>query len=438
MLSGDFMIATIIISISAIILMFLCILKFPVLRIKGITLDTFFMPLLGAAIILIFLPGFDKEVYFKSFISNSELNPLKILILFISISFLSIALDEAGFFRFIASIFIDKYRKSQYMLFMVLYALISLITIFTSNDIVILTFTPFILYFSKKGNINPIPYLVMEFTAANTWSMVLSIGNPTNIYLSSIFHLDFLGYFLKMIIPAILTSIFSISVLLLLFYKSLSKKIEIFDFEKSKIENKLVCIVAGLHLASTTILLAISNYIHLEMWIICLSFAISLLLFLTIYGLAAKKKRYIKSTIRRAPYSLIPFIISMYTIIMALDSYGIFKEIGKLLQSTDDQVEPLFYLISSTLSCNIVNNIPMTMMYGSILNGTENLKLVYATIMGSNIGALLTPVGALAGIMWMRILKENDIKYTFLDFMKNGLLITSFLILSTGISLFII
>ena len=80
----------------------------------------------------------------------------------------------------------------------------------------------------------------------------------------------------------------------------------------------------------------------------------------------------------------------------------------------------------------------MTMMYSSILSGTSNMKLVYATIMGSNIGALLTPVGALAGIMWMRILKENGIKYTFIDFMKNGLIITLFLLISCGISLFII
>ena len=241
-----------------------------------------------------------------------------------------------------------------------------------------------------------------------------------------------------MILPAIFASIASIGILLLLFHKSLSKKIEIFDFEKSKIENKLVCIIAGIHLLLTTILLAISNYIHLEMWIICLSFAISLILFLTIYGLIKKKKRYIKATIRRAPYSLIPFILSMYTIIMALNGFGIFNEIGNLFAKSNDKIEPIIYLLSSTLSCNIVNNIPMTMMYGSILNNTENVKLVYATIMGSNIGALLTPVGALAGIMWMRILKENGIKYNFLDFMKNGIFITLGLLLFETMALLII
>ena len=401
-------------------------------------MDTFWIPLFVAAIILIFTKNFNRNEYFKIFISNSSLNPLKILVLFISISLISIALDESGFFRYIASIFIDKYKASQFKLFFVLYILISIITIFTSNDIVILTFTPFILYFSKKGNINPIPYLVMEFTAANTWSMVLSIGNPTNIYLSSVFGIDFLSYFLKMVLPAIITGLISLGVLVLLFYKPLKEKIQVFDFKKSEIENKTVCIVCGIHLFLTTILLAISNYINLEMWIICLSFAASLIIFLFVYQKATNGKGYLKRTIRRAPYSLIPFILSMFTIIMALDFYGVFGNIGELFNKANGNLVPFIYLASSTLACNIVNNIPMTMMFASILNNTTNLKLVYATIIGSNIGALFTPVGALAGIMWMRILKENGIKYNFLDFIKNGSVITASLLVSASIGLLLI
>ncbi|MFA5341368.1 MAG: ArsB/NhaD family transporter, partial [Clostridia bacterium] len=49
---------------------------------------------------------------------------------------------------------------------------------------------------------------------------------------------------------------------------------------------------------------------------------------------------------------------------------------------------------------------------------------VYGSIIGSNIGAFLTPVGALAGIMWTSILKKHEIKYTFLDFVKYGIIIS--------------
>ena len=71
----------------------------------------------------------------------------------------------------------------------------------------------------------------------------------------------------------------------------------------------------------------------------------------------------------------------------------------------------------------------MTLAYGSILSNTNNLSFVYITIIGSNIGAILTPVGALAGIMWLRILKINDINYSFKSFVKNGMIITFSIIL---------
>ena len=420
------MILVIIISILAILMMIIAILKFPTLRIKGFQTDTFYLPVLIGALILLIFPLFDKTELFNVITSNSSLNPLKILVLFICVSLMSIALDEAGFFNYIAYKFIVKFKSSQIKLFVALYFLISILTIFTSNDIVILTFTPFILYFSKRGNINPIPYLVMEFVAANTYSMILSIGNPTNIYLSSVFNITFLEYFLHMLVPGILTGIFTFGCVFILFYKKLKEPIQVFDVSKIELKNKLLCIISLIHLSLTTILLAISNYINLEMWIICLAFATSLMIFLIVYSIVKKNSYYILGSLRRVPYSLIPFILSMFTIIMALNSYGVFENIRNLIDNiSNDKIKAIVYLISSDISCNILNNIPMTLAYGSILNGTTNMSFVYATIIGSNIGAMLTPIGALAGIMWLRILKHNIIKYSFLDFMKNGLILTA-------------
>lgn len=433
------MILTIVLSVIAIVMMFVCIFKFPTLKLGKFYIDTFYLPILLVAIILLIFPIFDKTEYINILFSNSSLNPLKILVLFICVSVLSIALDETGFFNYIASIFINKYKASQFKLFIVLYLIISILTVFTSNDIVILTFTPFILYFSKKGNINPIPYLVMEFVAANTYSVLLSIGNPTNIYLASAFNISFLDYFIKLCIPGLLCGLATFLALFLLFKKELKKPISIFEIEQAKLKNKPLCIICGIHLFTTTLLLAISSYINLEMWLICLIFAASLLLILLVYSIKKKSYYYIASTIRRVPYSLAPFILSMFTIIMALDSYNVFKYIYNGFSYISNEFsEPIIYLITSTLSCNILNNIPMTLAYGSILSNTENIKLVYATIIGSNIGALLTPVGALAGIMWLRILKANNVDYSFKAFLKNGLLITGFAIIAGIIGILII
>ena len=49
---------------------------------------------------------------------------------------------------------------------------------------------------------------------------------------------------------------------------------------------------------------------------------------------------------------------------------------------------------------------------------------VYASIVGSNIGAFLTPTGALAGIMFTNLVNEHETKYSFLDFIKYGAVIS--------------
>ena len=66
------------------------------------------------------------------------------------------------------------------------------------------------------------------------------------------------------------------------------------------------------------------------------------------------------------------------------------------------------------------------MLYSQILQSVsaQNLKgAIYASIIGSNLGALLTPIGALAAIMWNSILKTQNVKFTFFDFVRRGAIV---------------
>jgi hypothetical protein len=90
-----------------------------------------------------------------------------------------------------------------------LYITVAILTVFTSNDIIILSFTPFVCYFAKNAHIDPMPYLAAEFIAANTWSMALIIGNPTNIYLVTATGGDFVSYAKVMLIPTLVAGVVS-------------------------------------------------------------------------------------------------------------------------------------------------------------------------------------------------------------------------------------
>ena len=406
------------------VLVFLSVLIKPYVYVKGLKLGTYWLISLAGAIILLATDSIPLEYLVSELTSASSINPIKILILFFSMTSLSVFLDEVGFFRYLANLALRKTGKKQIGLFIALYAVVSVLTVFTSNDIVVLTFTPFICFFAKNAKINPLPYLFAEFIASNTWSMVLIIGNPTNIYLASAAGIDFMSYASKMLLPTCFAGVVSFALLFLIFRKELNKPISA-TVSPEVVEDKPALAVGVAHLSACTVLLAISSYLSWEMYLISAIFAISLFVSVSVLTAIRKKSfKPISSSFARLPYELIPFVLSMFVLVLSLNYSGTTKTISELLSKGD----PIYTVgISSFLTSNVINNIPMSVLFSSILSFTSEshayLQSVYAAIIGSNIGAFFTPVGALAGIMWASILKRFNVNFSFKKFILYGIVI---------------
>ena len=417
------MLPTLIISLTTFLLMTLSIVFFPFLRIGKLKLGTYWMiGMLGAIILLIFSFAPIKEV-FEELTASRSVNPLKILVLFFSMTILSIYLDEVGLFRFLASVATKKAKESQLGLFFIFYALTSVLTVFTSNDIVILTLTPFICFFAKNAKINPLPYLIAEFAAANTWSMMLIIGNPTNIYLATSAHIDFISYFKTMLVPTLFAGVVELVLIYLIFHKQLKTPIHA-EGEDYHIESKPDLILGVSLLAVCLVLMVISSYASFEMWIISAGCALSLLIAALIERLITHRHwEYLVDSFERLPYELVPFILSMFVIVVGLNFQGISSYLGNLFNGGS----PIWvYGFASFFASNFINNIPMSILFSSLpagLSGRAFSQAVYSSIIGSNIGAFLTPIGALAGIMFSSLLGKYEVKFSFLDFAKYGFII---------------
>ena len=417
------MLPTLIISLTTFLLMTLSIVFFPFLRIGKLKLGTYWMiGMLGAIILLIFSFAPIKEV-FEELTASRSVNPLKILVLFFSMTILSIYLDEIGLFRFLASVATKKAKESQLGLFFIFYALTSVLTVFTSNDIVILTLTPFICFFAKNAKINPLPYLIAEFAAANTWSMMLIIGNPTNIYLATSAHIDFISYFKTMLVPTLFAGVVELVLIYLIFHKQLKAPIHA-EGEDYHIESKPDLILGVSLLAVCLVLMVISSYASFEMWIISAGCALSLLIAALIERLITHRHwEYLVDSFERLPYELVPFVLSMFVIVVGLNFQGISSYLGNLFNGGS----PIWvYGFASFFASNFINNIPMSILFSSLpagLSGRAFSQAVYSSIIGSNIGAFLTPIGALAGIMFSSLLGKYEVKFSFLDFAKYGFII---------------
>lgn len=414
-----------IITVLVCVLLIVTVLTNPSIKVGKHRIKIFYWvaPLLGSIALVAFrlLP---INTIWEGLTSSGKINPLKILTLFISMTAISIYLDEVGFFSYVATKSLKAAKASQIKLFCILFLIVSVLTVFTSNDIIILTFTPFICYFSKKAKIDPMPYLFGEFVAANTWSMMLIIGNPTNIYLSTAGGVGFGDYVAHMFLPTILAGATAFGLLLLIFRKSLSKPIEA-ETENAGLESRGLVIVGLIHLILCTILLVLSSYIGLEMWYITLGFAVSLFLSVAILKKVSHvHNRALVNTLKRAPWELIPFVLSMFIIVLGLERY----DVTRLISETFGNDYVIWkYGAASFSAANIMNNIPMSVAFSSIVaNLPENLQLParYASVIGSNIGAYFTPLGALAGIMWSGILNKMGIEFSFKKYISYGVRIS--------------
>ena len=412
------MIPTIIIASITFISVTLSILFFPRIKIGRFSISTYWLIALTGAVILLATGLAPIKEVFSELTNNSSINPIKIIILFFSMTVLSIFLDEVGLFKFLANFAAKRAKNNQFALFTIFYLLTATLTIFTSNDIVILTFTPFICFFCKNSKINPIPYLVAEFSAANTWSLMLIIGNPTNIYLATSANIGFFDYFKIMALPTLCAGLIEYGVLLLVFFRKLKTPLQVIE-EEVHIENKVALFVGLGHLLTCLVFLIISSYIHVEMWLISLICASSLLLFTLVMCLITKKDwNYLTGSLKKLPYSLIPFFLSMFVVVVALNYQGISEKLSELLSHTNTIWT---YGFSSFFVSNLINNIPMSILFSDMCS---NNTAIFASIVGSNIGAFLTPTGALAGIMFTNLVNEHETKYSFLDFIKYGAVIS--------------
>ncbi len=252
------------------------------LGMRNIRIDSYILGALLGPVLIILFGILNLSQILTGLGGVGSLNPFGILILFLSMVFMSIFLDITGFFEYCARIALKHAGGNGRHLFFTVYLTVSLLTIFTSNDIIILTFTPFIYYFSKNAGIDPKPYLIGEFFAANTWSMMLYIGNPTNIVLAAAFDLRFDEYTKWMLLPAITAGLMNMLLLYILFRKNINKPLlqtKIID-PRSAITDKTSTILGLLILGGCIVGLTIAPYLNIEMWIISLGFALALLVIL--------------------------------------------------------------------------------------------------------------------------------------------------------------
>jgi len=354
-------------------------------------------------------------------------NDIDLVVLILALAYLSISLDESGFFEYASVKIIKKSHGKGSKLLVNLFLLTSVLTYFTSNDIVIIAMTPIILYVNKHtGGHNAIPLLISLFVGANTLSMGLYIGSPTNIVIGDAVGLSFIEYLNLMLVPSIVAAISTLGMLYLIFVKfpiSGNKMFHSYSLPlmtKHDKASKIMLLKSFVFILCIIVLSVVSSEI-MQIWEVCLSFAIIMFCVDIIYLWYNKKSLalFVNKVASKLPWEIAPFVISFFVLVNALEGSTLSNETMSLVKSLFDQglvygVLGAGYL--SAISVNLMNDIPSTMFWANLLGNIQplltdqNFKvLIVAILIGVNPGCYLTIIGALAGLMWMKIISTSNV-----------------------------
>ena len=235
-------------------------------------------------------------------------------------------------------------------------------------------------------------------------------------------------YTARMILATALAGLVSLGVLYLLFRKKLKAPLNPEDSPTPRVDMPTE-VIGLVHLGGCIVLLSVSSFINLPMWLITCLFFLSLVVFTMAISFFRRRSIFlIARCIIRAPWDLAPFVISMFILVLALDKYGITAVLGNFLSAPATVGGTVVsFGVSSFLAANVVNNIPMSVLYSSVITviggmeaGPFTTAALYAAVIGSNLGAFFTPTGALAGIMWTGQLHDHGVPFSFARFVKYG------------------
>ena len=346
---------------------------------------------------------------------------------FIGIIILSMVLDEIGFFEWCAIKMAKLSNGNGHLMFVYALILGSFVSALFANDGAALILTPILLAKMRilKLNLKTIvAFLLAGGFISDSASLPFVFSNLTNIVTANYFNIGFAQYFFDMVIPFIVSVTVSIIFLWLILRKDIPKDIDISLLKepKSIIKNMNLFYFSWIFLGVLLAGYFVGDAYNLPISIFALGGATVFLIIATL-SKAVKPKNIIKT----APWQVVWFSIGLYIVVYGLKNAGLTDYLTIVLKDLSLRGDTIAVLgtgfIAAFLSA-IMNNMPTIMIMDIALHDIGNQAMIYANIVGCNLGPKMTPFGSLATLLWLHVLSQKGVKIGFWEYSKFGLIVT--------------
>lgn len=364
-----------------------------------------------------------------------EVGSWNIFLFFLGMMAVAALADQTGIFDLVAYRTAHLAGGNVRTLYIAIVLLGAVVALLFANDSAALILTPIVYALVVRLALDPLPFVFAITFIADTASIGLPVSNPLNVIVGDAFHLTLGSYLTRLWLPTLLVIAVNLAFFLLRFRRSLHGHFKwTAEGPSSPPGRRSGLILLGL-LALAYLLASARGF---PLGLVAAAGAAALAINLAVHhGLE------FRTAAGEISWSIFGFIGGMLLVVQALGNSGLTAHLGAtLIQAAGHS--PLQAIAVTTagtaLGANAINNLPMALVMVETIHPLHTSlrpDLIYATILGADLGPNLTHLGSLATFLWLFFLRRQGLDVSAWDYFRLGIMVTPLLLAAAILGLWL-